>query len=476
MAVRGDRLHLGWTRWSNESGFESCYLQVHEVDKSGRVIYEGRFDEEDFDAAYRELSRRYCVGEGEAVAEAAAHSAEYLIAINQRQWDRVFGELTDQDMRAVSRSSSGFPDRSVAELRASYEDLSELVTSMRSWHSAENWVSPTVAVVRHEREAVGRDGERYRWAQLVVGEFRDGRAVHVCEFDLEQEAEAFAYAEERVRAAASRLPITNRAKQTWDALDQLAHAHDFDGLAACFSSSLLNDDRRRWSGFASGDIGVAAKRVSEQYNRLEMRSLAVRGERLHLGWTRYSNDSEFESTAFWVHEVDDDGLILYLSRFDEEDFAEAYRELEQRYYAGEGAAFAAAGVIATEFSIAVGQGDFDRVFGELFSPDFHVENRSRSALSDRSAAGMRAGVEALRGVVESWRTWNSAMCWLSPNCGVCRSERVGSGRDGEKYVWSDLVVFVIRDGRAQSACMFELDDEEAAFAYAEERTRPADGD
>lgn len=205
-----------------------------------------------------------------------------------------------------------------------------------------------------------------------------------------------------------------------------------------------------------------------------MRSLAVRGDRLHLGWTRYVNDSGFESTAFWVIEVDDDGRIDYLSRFDDDAFADAYRELEQRYYAGEGAAFADAGGTATDFAIAVAQGDSDRVFNELIAPDFHVENRSRSVLSDRTAADFRAGVEALMAMVESLRTWNSAVCWLSPTCGVCRNEREGTGRDGEKYAWSDLEVFVIRDGRVASACMFELDDEESAFAYAEDRVRRAE--
>ncbi|MBL3753115.1 hypothetical protein, partial [Mycobacteroides abscessus] len=84
----------------------------------------------------------------------------------------------------------------------------------------------------------------------------------------DDEAAAFAYAEERVRRAASRLAVANRAKQTWDALDQLANARDFDGLAACFSPSLINDDHRRWSGLAAGDMRTAAERVAEQYTEL----------------------------------------------------------------------------------------------------------------------------------------------------------------------------------------------------------------
>ena len=45
---------------------------MHEVDESGRVIYEGRFDEDDFEGAYRELAHRYCAGEGAAFAEGVA--------------------------------------------------------------------------------------------------------------------------------------------------------------------------------------------------------------------------------------------------------------------------------------------------------------------------------------------------------------------------------------------------------------------
>ena len=473
LAVRGSSLQLSRTRWANDAGFETNYLHVIETDDDGLVCYYGRFDENDFEGAYRELDRRYYTREGMASAEAGATQTEWLVALNRGDFDRLFGELTAPEMRFEMRSSSAFPDSSMVEARAYIEDFTAMVASVRTWHSAVCWVSPTCCVCRNEREAVGRDGEQYTWTRLTVVEYRDGRMTSECEFDLDDEAGAFAYAEERVRDT-SRLSVSNRAKQTWDALNRLANDRDFDGLAACFSPALVNDDRRRWSGLATGDMRTAAERVAEQYTQLDMRSLAVRGDRLHLGRTRYVNDSGFESTAFWVHEVDDDGRIDYLSRFDDDAFADAYRELEQRYYAGEGAAFADAGGTATDFAIAVAQGDSDRVFNELIAPDFHVENRSRSVLSDRTAADFRAGVEALMAMVESLRTWNSAVCWLSPTCGVCRNEREGTGRDGEKYAWSDLEVFVIRDGRVASACMFELDDEESAFAYAEDRVRRAE--
>jgi hypothetical protein len=47
-----------------------------------------------------------------------------------------------------------------------------------------------------ERAAVGLDGEQYSWTRLYVGELRDERLASLCEFELEDEDEAFEYAEE----------------------------------------------------------------------------------------------------------------------------------------------------------------------------------------------------------------------------------------------------------------------------------------
>jgi hypothetical protein len=101
-------------------------------------------------------------------------------------------------MRVENRSRSLFGDLSAAELRAAFEQLHAMVASVRSWNSAECWLDSMCGVVRHEREAVGLDGERYTWTQLFVFEFADGRCVGLCEFELDDEAAAIAYAEERI--------------------------------------------------------------------------------------------------------------------------------------------------------------------------------------------------------------------------------------------------------------------------------------
>ena len=74
----------------------------------------------------------------------------------------------------------GFRGRSAAELRASLEELYTMVGSARTWYSAVCWLSPTCALFREQREAIGRDDEHYAWAQLYVIEFRDGRVTSAC--------------------------------------------------------------------------------------------------------------------------------------------------------------------------------------------------------------------------------------------------------------------------------------------------------
>jgi class 3 adenylate cyclase/ketosteroid isomerase-like protein/tetratricopeptide (TPR) repeat protein len=474
LAVRGDHLSLHWSRWSDTAGNETAYLHVSEVGDDGRIDYECRFDEDDFESAYRELEGRYYAGEGAAFAEAGATAIEYAVAVNQGDYDRLFGELSTPEMRVENRSRSAFPDRPAADFRASFEDLDTIIASARSWLSAVDWVSPTCGTGRHEREAVGEDGAQYAWTRLVVFEIRDRRMASMCMFELDDEAAAFAYAEERVRASASRLAVTNKANETVDASWQAMHADDIDRVLWYYSETFVYDDRRRISG--DPVVGLDAmrsgmERLHGQYPHIEWRTLAVRGERLVLRWSRPWDDAGNEATGLQVFEVDRDARIEYQGRFDEDDFEGAYGELERRYYAGEGAAFAEAGALTTEYAIAVNQGDLEQVFGTLTAPGFRVENRSRSAFPDRSAAELRATFEDLTAMVASSRTWNSVLCWLSPNWCVGRNERQAVGRDGEQYAWARIYVFEVRDGRMAALCEFDIEDEAAAFGYAEERMR-----
>ena len=474
LAVRGERLALGMSRWSNDSGYETTQLAVNEVGGDGRIRCQIRFDEDDFDGAFRELERRYYASEGAAFAEPGALATEYSAALNQQDFDRFFGELSTPDMRLENRSRSVFPDRSIAEFRASLEDLHSRVSSMRTWNAAHAWVSPDWGIIRQEREAVGLDGERFSWTRIYVAEIRNGRIAALIQFEPSDEAAAFAYAQERAQVAASRLAVANRATATVDAAFTALQNRDVDGTMAGYSERLEYDDRRQLSGNPITDIAVyraAIARAVDQYDLFEWRILAVRGDRLALLSTRMSSEAGFESEHLHLFEVNEADLIVYEGRFDRDDFEGAYAEFERRYYAGEGAEFAEAGLLADKLTIAMDRGDFDRILSEIADPAFRLENRSRSIFPDRSASEMTAGFEEVLNMVESTRTWNSALCWLRPSVLVGNFEREATGADGERYEWSGINVAVFRDGKIASVCLFDADDEAAAFVYAEEQAR-----
>jgi ketosteroid isomerase-like protein len=128
---------------------------------------------------------------------------------------------------------------------------------------------------------------------------------------------------------------------------------------------------------------------------------------------------------------------------------------------------------ATEVVIALNRGNFDKVFDELVAPDAHEENRSRLPFPNRSPDVLRASFAELDAMVASARTWFSAVHWVSKAWSIVRFEREAVGKDGEHYAWTYVVVLEFRDGRIASMCDFELNDDEAAFTYAEERVQQA---
>lgn len=472
LAVRGESLQLSSATWSDRSGNETKQLHVFEVNDDGLIIYEGRFDEDDFEGAYCELDRRYYAGEGALYAESGATCTEIVMANNRGDFEKLFGEFVSPDFRFDSRSHSPFPDRSAAELRATTENLSAMVGSVRIWYPVLCWLSPNWFVATQEREAVGSDEERFEWTRIYVGEIRHGLCTYLCDFDAEDEEDAFAYAEERMRATSSRLPASNGASRAADALVNTMNAHDLDASIDWCCEKYVFDDRRQLSGDpieVPAGLRTALERILNQFNDFEGRTLAVRGERLSLYWSRWSDEAGNRSDYLHVFEVGDDGRIAYQASFDDDDFIGAYRELERRYYADEGAAYAQSGATTAESIVAINQGDFERLFGELSSPDLRVENRSLVAFPDRSASDLRESFGHLDEMTASMRTWLSAVCWVSPAWSVSRLEREALGPDGERYDWTRLLVTEVRNGKLASMCEFEHGDEEGAFAYAEQR-------
>lgn len=470
LAVRGDRLQLAHVRWADDAGNQSFHFRVFEF-QDDEVIYQGVFDDDDFDGAYRTLEQRYYAGEGAPFAESGMTACEWFLALNRNDLDAVFGAHSLQVLRYHDHSRSMFGDRSAEQFRASLEQLIPMVTSSRSWLPAIQWLSPTSCVTRFERTAVGLDGEGYRWAWVFYTEFENGLMAQVHQFEVDDEAAAFAYAQEL--GAATPLAVENQAARAARGVAMALQDKDADAAAAAYAETLTYDDRRRFGGApvrGRGEIRAAFERLCGQFDVYETTTITVRGDRLCLGEGRWSDHSGNRTTLLHLVELGSDGLIRHQSPFELDDFDAAMTELERRYHADEGAPYAEPGATLSAVMTAMNDGQLERLFREYMTPDLRIENRSRSAFPDRSAAELRASVAELNGMMSSIRAWNSALQWVSPRAVVMRMEREATGPDGEPYAWNRLLVAEFHAGLISALCEFDIDDAEQAVGYARQRS------
>lgn len=470
LAVRGNGLVFGWSRWSDASGNASTYLVVGEVDDNGHITYEGRFDEDDFDSAYHELERRYFAGEGAEFAANGDLVTAFIEAMNRPDLDAARKSCLPS-FRVVSPATTlATEDRSLTEFYNWIARRAEQVPSVRHWMSVNHWLSNTCVISRIEIQALSHMGDEYSWPRLAVAELSGGLLAHIRQFELDDEDTAFAYAEEILARQASRLPSTNQSSDTALAIVVAFQAADVETVVDCYAQGYVFDDRRRLCGGpvrGEAALRAASEGILKQFDTFEFRGLAIRGDRLSMGWTRWSDSAGNETCYLHVMETNDEGRLDYAARFDEDDFEGAYAELERRYYAGEGAAFAENGLASANYVTAVNRGDFAAVFNGLTNADVRVENRSRSAFPDRDADALRTSLEQLTAMVGSVRYWFSSISWVSPTTAVTRMDREAVGKDGEEYEWSRILVMNWRDGKLASLGDFDAGDEDAAFAYAQ---------
>ncbi|GAY17506.1 AAA family ATPase [Mycobacterium sp. shizuoka-1] len=471
LAVRGERVYLGWSRWSDDAGNEVGYLGVFEIDEAGLIVYHGRFDETDFWSAYQVMEARYYAGEGARFAVNGLPSAQWVIGISQGDLDTV-RRVSDPEFRWFAPPSAlKERERSVDDMFDWMQERGRQVSSQRHWVPALQWLSPTCSVGLGEIEASGADGENYRWNFLFVTECGDGVLKTAHEFGVDDEDAAFAYAQQIVTARTTRLPTTNTASEVGQRVTAAVQAGDIDTLVALYSEEIHYDDRRRLRGdpiVGSAGVRAACERLRAQYSQFSLRTLAVRGDNLSLAQASWSDVAGNQSSSLMVGEIDDDGRVVYQGTFDDDDLAGAYRELEERYYAGAGAPYAAAGAPFIELMVAENRGDLDRAFDMFATPGLAIESRSRSVFPRRSADELRRSLEELGAMVDSYRVWVAAIFWVSDTVTVSRHEREAIGRNGARYAWSRLYVTRAQDGLFTALCEFDADDEDAAFAYAEE--------
>ncbi len=467
LAVRGERLGLGWYRCGDDAGNETTGLLLGEIDEHGQIIYECRFDEDDFARAHRELDERYYEGEAAGLAESGRTVSAFVSTFDSLDVDTA-RRYCHRDFRVFSPPGTfTLQERTLEEFFDWLRERASQVASVRNFSPVYRWVSPNFLVARGDVRASGCDGEHYTWARIYVIELRDGLVVSFHQFA--DEDAAFAYAEHRAKSAPSRLVTTNRTSEAADRLMRHLCAGEADDAVERYRDDYRFQDSRPLSGDplrGKHAMRAAIEGILRQYAHFSWGVVAVRGQSCSMGWSRWSDELDNQSAHLHVLETDAGGHIIFDGRFDEGDFGSAYAELERRYYAGEGKAFARSGIPAANFVAAMNSGDLDTMFGTMTTQDLLVENHSRSGFPDRSAAELRASLEALGAMLTSVRSWFAALRWMSPDVAVGRLEREGRGHDGEDYAWVRLLVIQYRDGLLSSIHDFDADHEDAAFACA----------
>lgn len=467
VAVRGDRLQLLWIRFSDDAGNQSSQCHVVEVDHQGLIVHACRFDGEDLEGAYRELETRYYAGEGRPFAANGMVFVAWLEAI-QRLDLAAARSLSQPDFSwTCPPTALTAGTRSLDEFLAWQRQRAEQASSMHCFVPKIHWPSADVMVATGRLVAVNDDDAQYTWDRFYTCEFRDTLVAAVCEFD--DEEAAVAYAAERTDSIEDSLAVRNRVSAASQSFTRALQDRDLEAAVAHFAEGWVMDDHRHFGGDpirGKQEVRAALTRILAQYSHFESHPLAVRGDRLELARSRWWDDDGNVSDTLHVNEVDDDGLMVSDCRFDADDFAGAYAEMDRRYFAGEGAPFAEHEHLVTDYVLAINRGDWNTVFGELMSPDLHVENHCSSGFPDRSADDLRASLTELGEMLSSVRWWYSAVRWVSPSLAVSRMEREGWGRDGGHYTWTRILVSRVRAGRVEAIWEFDSDDQAAAFACA----------
>ena len=101
----------------------------------------------------------------------------------------------------------------------------------------------------------------------------------LCDFDVEDEERAFAYAEERMRATSSRLAVANRSSETLHAMAKALQAHDTDVAewpASCRAARIglcmtIVDDS---AVTPSTDVPSSESHLSDSYSNTTILSVA----------------------------------------------------------------------------------------------------------------------------------------------------------------------------------------------------------
>ena len=347
IAVRGDRLELSRVTMRAADGHEMVFLNIGEVDETGRASSTTSFDEDAFAEAHAELDERYLAGEGAPHARTLAVDAPVRIAVR------------DDDGQALDRSSHRISSRSTISESAP-------ATGDRAWlldqEDADSGSSP-VPRVRPHGICHGRRGPRrprVHGGPIGTAASSTGRPSSSCtstartasigssgstsRTGTRRSPASTSSAPRRPPTPATHAPRTPRPAPGPESSGSSTTGR-FDEARALLTDDLERVDRRTVVSMPTTrglDDFVEASRASLDagFTYQSHVPIAVRGDRLELSRVTMRSAEGYELVFLSIIEIDESGRVRGTTSFDEDALEAAVAELDARYVAGEGAPYA----------------------------------------------------------------------------------------------------------------------------------------
>ncbi len=471
VATSGDRLALERVRYTapdDASRFEIENLVLTEVDAEGRIVAVTVFDPDDRRAASREMLDRHARREGEHGLPAAWFDMRRAVSDHDLERCRslIPADFVFQNHRRSGPGRVEGADAWIAWLATLFERSRDATVEDLYFITAEKHGSLTLA----RTFGTLNGGGEFESVSVSLWLYRGGRPAALELFEPEYLDAARARFEE-LRPDPLRIP-PNAAVHARDRTHEAWVARDWAALRSLMSEDFTFEDRGK-RALVSGDIDVWIE--SQQFVRAESGARVAReligtaGDRIALERILCSGGpagGPVELEHLRLTEVDAEGRLRAVIRFDLDDRVDAFAEAQDRFVAGEAAAVGGQAPFAAARR-ALGRHDWDALRSCL-APDL--------VFCDHRALGMGTlgpdqWVESLRVRVDlapdADAEWFRILAW---NCHGCVSvgRAFGTLRDGGPFENVFVVVALVDGDRIQRFEIFDIADADRALARFEE--------
>jgi hypothetical protein len=334
MAIRRERLALCR---AGSAAFQTEVLNVVEIDADGRIAAVVGLDLDDLDAAFEELDARYLAGEAAAHAHMWSMTTQAYAAINRHEIPPTTSDLVTVDHR---RAAAFAPGDMVEYLRAGWDIGHDITFYIEAVHRLGN----LGVVVTHVGKGSSREGFDAEWREINLMT-AEGGAFNRCEIYEEADLDA---ALARVDELNAQPPLENAASRVYERYRTHFAARNWAAMAELLTADTSVIDHRRLvnSGVRRGrEVEIANMQAVAGIGTEKITStvIATRGERLALCRTCIHGPDQqpgaFRIEFLSVVEIDSEERIMARNAFDLDDIDAAFKELDERYLAGEAKAY-----------------------------------------------------------------------------------------------------------------------------------------